>query len=150
MCLLYRYIDIFATKNEIGDTAASQASADYVPGVTMDDLVLAQLAKYFRSLSEPLRLKILDSLRREPKNVGELTKTLGCSQANVSKHLGILTEAGLVAREPRGTTVYYRFADPQVYKLCDLVCGQVARKLSGATELHGVLTELAGRDGAAH
>jgi DNA-binding transcriptional ArsR family regulator len=116
----------------------------------MDDLVLEQLAKYFRSLGEPLRLKILESLRSEPKNVGELTKALGCSQANVSKHLGVLTEAGLVAREPRGTTVFYRFADPQVYKLCDLVCGQVARKLSGATELHEALTELAGREGAPH
>ncbi|MEK9777007.1 MAG: metalloregulator ArsR/SmtB family transcription factor [Quisquiliibacterium sp.] len=116
----------------------------------MDNLVLEQLAKYFRALGEPLRLKILDSLRHGPENVGQLTRALGCSQANVSKHLAILTEAGLVCREPHGTTVYYRFADPQVYKLCDLVCGQVAQKLSQATELHEMLTELASRHDPTH
>ena len=111
----------------------------------MDDLVLDQLARYFRALSEPLRLKILDSLRAESRNVGDLTQLLGCSQANVSKHLSILTEAGLVEREPRGTAVYYRFADPEVYQLCDLVCGQVARRLAGSAQLRKVLTAMAER-----
>jgi DNA-binding transcriptional ArsR family regulator len=87
----------------------------------MDDIVLDRLARYFRALSEPQRLKILDLLRSEAMNVGELTQRLGCSQANVSKHLALMTEAGLVEREPRGTSVYYRFADPEVYQLCDLV-----------------------------
>ena len=113
----------------------------------MDDIVLDRLARYFCALSEPQRLKILDSLRSEPLNVGELTQRLGCSQANVSKHLALLTEAGLVEREPRGTSVYYRFADPEVYQLCDLVCGQVARKLAGDSHLHDVLTALAERRG---
>jgi DNA-binding transcriptional ArsR family regulator len=111
----------------------------------MDDLVLEQIAKYFRSLGEPLRLKILQIVREEPTNVGQITKALGCSQANASKHLGILTEAGLLEREQRGTSVYYRFADPRVYQLCDLVCGQLARKLAGSSQLLGVLTELADR-----
>ena len=114
----------------------------------MDDIVLDRLARYFRALAEPQRLKILDSLRAEPLNVGELTQRLGCSQANVSKHLALLTEAGLVERDPRGTSVYYRFADPEVYELCDLVCGQVARKLAGDSQLHGILTALAERRGS--
>jgi len=111
----------------------------------MDDIVLERLAHYFRALAEPQRLKILDCLREKPMNVGEITQQLGCSQANVSKHLSLLTSAGLVEREPRGTAVYYRFADPEVYQLCDLVCGQVARRLADASQLRAVLTAMAGR-----
>ncbi len=114
----------------------------------MDDIVLDRLARYFRALSEPQRLKILDLLRGDAMNVGELTQRLGCSQANVSKHLALMTEAGLVEREPRGTSVYYRFADPEVYQLCDLVCGQVARRLAGDAQLHQVLSALAKRRGS--
>lgn len=111
----------------------------------MDDLVVEELARYFRALSEPLRLKILDALRNEPLNVGELTLRLGCSQANVSKHLSVLMTTGLVARETRGTSAYYRFADPEVYQLCDLVCGQVGRRLQGNARLHDLLAQMAAR-----
>lgn len=111
----------------------------------MDDLVVEELARYFRALSEPLRLKILDALRVTPLNVGELTQRLGCSQANVSKHLSVLTSAGLVARESRGTSAYYRFADPEVYQLCDLVCGQVGRRLDGNAHLRTLIDSMAQR-----
>jgi DNA-binding transcriptional ArsR family regulator len=111
----------------------------------VEDQVVDALARYFRALSEPLRLKILDALRTEPQNVGQLTQLLGCSQANVSKHLSVLMEAGLVEREPRGTTAWYRFADPEVYELCDLVCGQVGRRLALGGQLRGLLTAMAER-----
>ena len=54
---------------------------------TLDDRALLHVAEYFRALSEPLRLKILNTLGDKPHNVGELTELLECSQANVSKHL---------------------------------------------------------------
>lgn len=111
----------------------------------MEDQVVETLARYFRALSEPLRLKILDALRTESLNVGQLTQRLGCSQANVSKHLSVLMEAGLVAREPRGTAAWYRFADPEVYALCDLVCGQVGRRLAQDSQLRGLLAAMAER-----
>ena len=111
----------------------------------MDELALEPLARYFRALSEPLRLQILDALREGPMNVSELTALLGCSQANVSKHLALLAEAGLVLREARGTSAYYRFADPQVYELCDLVCGQVARSLEDSAKLRKALDAMAAR-----
>ena len=50
----------------------------------------------------------------------------------VSRHLALLTTHGLVARESRGTSVYYRIADPSVYQLCDLVCGNLARQFERA------------------
>jgi DNA-binding transcriptional ArsR family regulator len=90
---------------------------------------LEQVAAYFQTLSEPTRLQILNLLRRGERNVGELAQLLGYTSANVSRHLAMLTQRGLVARESRGTSVYYRIADESVYALCDLVCGNIARQL---------------------
>lgn len=89
---------------------------------------LDKVAEYFRSLSEPTRLRILNLLRDGERNVGELAQLTGYTSANVSRHLAFLTQQGLVGREGRGTAVYYSIADPSVYKLCDLVCGNIARR----------------------
>jgi len=90
---------------------------------------LEQVAAYFRALSEPTRLELLNLLRSGERNVGELAQLSGFTAANVSRHLTLLTKHGLVARESRGTSVYYRIADESIYALCDLVCGSVARQL---------------------
>jgi DNA-binding transcriptional ArsR family regulator len=89
---------------------------------------MEQVAAYFRALSEPTRLAILNLLREGERNVGELAQLCNCSPANVSRHLSLLTQHGLVRREGRGTAVYYRIADDSVYALCDLVCGSIARR----------------------
>src|SRR5512145_626260 len=90
---------------------------------------LEQVAAYFQALSEPTRLQILNHLRSGERNVGELAQACGFTSANVSRHLALLTQHGLVARESRGTAVYYRIADESVYALCDLVCGSIGRHL---------------------
>jgi DNA-binding transcriptional ArsR family regulator len=90
---------------------------------------LEQVAAYFQALSEPTRLSLLNFLRGGERNVGELAQLCGYTAANVSRHLALLTQHGLVERESRGTSVYYRIADESVYSLCDLVCGSVARQL---------------------
>jgi DNA-binding transcriptional ArsR family regulator len=89
---------------------------------------LQEVAAYFQTLSEPTRLQILNYLREGERNVGELAQLCGYTAANVSRHLAMLTKHGLVARESRGTSVYYRIADEQIYALCDLVCGNIARQ----------------------
>jgi DNA-binding transcriptional ArsR family regulator len=61
--------------------------------------------------------------------VGELAQLCGFTAANISRHLTLLTQQGLVARESRGTSVYYRIADASVFELCDLVCGNIARQM---------------------
>ncbi len=97
----------------------------------MEDLppeALEQVAAYFQALSEPTRLQILNLLRDGEFNVGEIAQRCGFTAANVSRHLSLLTQHGIVARESRGTSVYYRIADPQIYELCDLVCGSLARR----------------------
>ena len=104
---------------------------------SLDERALAHVADYFRALSEPLRLRILNALREQARNVGELTGLLDCSQANVSKHLATLMRLGLVERRARGTAAYYRIADPSVYQLCDLVCGQMAERFAHQARLLG-------------
>ena len=89
---------------------------------------LVQVAAYFQTLSEPTRLSLLNLLRDGERNVGELAQLTGFTAANVSRHLALLTTHGLVSRESRGTSVYYRIADESVYALCDLVCGNLARR----------------------
>jgi DNA-binding transcriptional ArsR family regulator len=105
----------------------------------LDDRALAHVAAYFQALSEPLRLKILNELRDGPRNVNDLTTRLACSQANVSKHLGVLARLGFVARDAQGTAAYYRISDPAVYELCDLVCGRLASRLRDHVEALRVL-----------
>ena len=93
---------------------------------------LQEVAAYFQTLSEPTRLQILNYLREGERNVGELAQLCGYTAANVSRHLAMLAKHGLVARETRGTSVYYRIADEKVYALCDLVCGNIARQFEQA------------------
>lgn len=94
----------------------------------LDDHALTEVADYFRALAVSVRLRILNALRGGERNVSELTEITGCSQANASKHLAVLAQAGLVERTSRGTSVYYRIADPATYELCDLVCGQIQKR----------------------
>lgn len=95
-------------------------------GLSSDALV--RVAAYFQVLAEPTRLQILNLLRAQERNVGELAQLCGYSAANISRHLSLLTQHGFVVRETRGNSAYYRIADPSVYDLCDLVCGSIARQ----------------------
>lgn len=101
----------------------------------MDDRALKHVAEYFQALAEPTRLKLLNALQDGEMNVGELTEISGYTQANVSKHLSLLSKIGLVKREARGTSVYYSIADPSIYDLCELVCGQIGNKLAKEDDL---------------
>ena len=97
---------------------------------------LEQVAAYFQALSEPTRLRILNLLRERERNVGEIAQLTGFTAANVSRHLALLAERGIVTRESRGTSAWYRIADPSIYQLCDLVCGSIARSFEQAVREH--------------
>lgn len=99
---------------------------------------LRDVAAYFQALSEPTRLQLLNFLRDGERSVGELAELCGCTAANVSRHLALLAKHGLVVRESRGTSVYYRIADKSVYALCDLVCGSIARQIDRSLQRRSV------------
>ncbi|HVP01225.1 MAG TPA: metalloregulator ArsR/SmtB family transcription factor [Solirubrobacteraceae bacterium] len=95
------------------------------------------IARRFRAIGEPLRIRLLDSLREREATVNELADELGASQQNVSKHLAVLAEAGILARRKEGTRVYYAIADDTVLGLCEDVCGSVQARLRTLTVLVG-------------
>lgn len=90
---------------------------------------LALVAGRFRLLSEPLRLQILNRLQAGETSVSQLADDIGTSQPNVSKHLRLLIEGGLVARRQEKTSVFVRVADPSVFELCHVVCGGLEKHL---------------------
>jgi DNA-binding transcriptional ArsR family regulator len=92
------------------------------------DEFLDIMAVKFRTLGDTTRLAILRALMPGERNVGEVVAETGQGQANVSKHLKLLAEAGLVARRKQGLQVYYRVADPLVEKLCKLVCETIVQE----------------------
>ena len=109
------------------DGKAPLPSCPSMQGLT--DEALLQVAAYFQALSEPTRLQILNLLRQGEHNVGELAQACGFTSANISRHLSVLMQQGLVQREGRGSAVFYSIADESVYALCDLVCGNIGRQM---------------------
>ena len=104
---------------------------------------LEHVANYFRTLSESTRLRILNVLDTGEMSVGEIAQEVQSSVANVSRHLALLSSLGLVARESRGTSVYYRIADASVYQLCDLVCGSLARQMERSAQERALFADAA-------
>ena len=94
---------------------------------TLTPRLLASIAARFKVLAEPARLRVLDALRRGPCHVTRLVAATGLQQANLSRHLQQLYAHGFVVRSRRGTFVHYAVADPRVFALCDLMCGQLKR-----------------------
>lgn len=94
----------------------------------MPPQALQEVAAYFQVLAEPTRLQILNLLRDGERNVGDLAQLCGFTAANISRHLALMSQHGLVQKQNRGTSVYYRIADAGIFDLCDLVCGNIARQ----------------------
>ena len=93
------------------------------------------IAQRFRVIGEPMRIRLLDALRDGPLTINELTETLGASQQNVSKHIGLLAQAGIVAREKDGTRVRCSIADESIFELCELVCGGLREQVAALGEI---------------
>ena len=87
----------------------------------LTDGELADVAQHFKLLGEPMRLKILQAVCREPRSVGDIVSATGATQANISKHLALLAAAGILTREKDGQNVYYGLKDQLTVKLCELV-----------------------------
>src|SRR5689334_22700339 len=97
---------------------------------------LAELiARRFRALGDPLRVRILDLLREEELSVTTIAARLDAGQQNISKHLAVLVESGMLARRKDGTSVYYRIADEGVFALCEQICGSLQTQLAALAEL---------------
>jgi DNA-binding transcriptional ArsR family regulator len=105
-----------------------------LPHPLPDDLA-ELIARRFRAIGEPMRIRLLDHLRDGEATVGELSEATSASQQNVSKHLAVLADAGILGRRKEGNRVYYRIVDEGVFVLCEQVCGSVQQQLRALNEL---------------
>lgn len=101
----------------------------------LPDPLIDLIAYRFRVLAEPMRIKLLDRLREGAATVQELQEAIGSSQQNVSKHLGVLAQAGLVGRQREGNFVRYEITDESVFTLCEEVCGGLRRQMQELDQL---------------
>lgn len=76
-------------------------------------------ADFFKALSHPLRIQILDTLRAGPLSVGEIKEKLGVEQSTLSQQLAVLRARNLVRAERSGTTIRYMVNDPAIWRLLD-------------------------------
>jgi DNA-binding transcriptional ArsR family regulator len=93
----------------------------------LDPAQLERVAGMFRAFAEPTRLAIIQELKGGELGVSQIVERLTTSQANVSKQLKLLHDAGLVTRRKQTTQVLYSIADPLVFELCRLVCDKLNR-----------------------
>ena len=99
---------------------------------------LALIASWFRTLAEPSRLKILRALEEGGElNITELVAATRLTQANVSRHVQSLVDAGMVGRRKEGLTVICFIADPSITDLCDNVCNNLLKRLSNQVKKLG-------------
>jgi len=107
-----------------------------IPRPIPDDLA-AMIAARLRVIGDANRIRILDQLRDGELSVTALSERLGTSQQNVSKHLGILLQAGIVSRRKEGTSSLYGVADESVFELCEQICGGIQDRLAELSDLVG-------------
>jgi ArsR family transcriptional regulator len=91
----------------------------------LTDEALEMIAARFKLLADPMRLKILHTIGAGEMTVSELVEKTKGGQANVSKHLGALLEAGIVARRKEGLNAHYSIADETIFELCETVCSRL-------------------------
>jgi ArsR family transcriptional regulator len=88
------------------------------------------VAARFKVLSDPMRLRILQALEAGETSVSALTEAVESTQPNVSKHLKLMQDAGLLGRRQEGNTVYYSIVDPTVFDLCEVVCSSLQERFA--------------------
>ena len=100
----------------------------------LDRQALEKISETFKLFSDATRLAILQALKAAPRSVNDLVDELGTSQGNISKHLRILFEGDLLAREKRGMQVFYSIDNDIDFPLCELVCTKLNRQVKDAVQ----------------
>ena len=105
--------------------------------------VLTLVARYFALLSDPTRLKILHSICQSEQSVSAIVAATGISQTSVSRHLGLLHQAGVVSRRREQNLVHYHVVDALFVEICRSVCVQMASCIDDRAPLRDQLLEFA-------
>jgi DNA-binding transcriptional ArsR family regulator len=102
-----------------------------------DDVLYERQARLCQVLADPKRLRLLGLLREGEYSVRELAEAIGAAYPNVSQHLNVMRDAGLVATRRAGTSIYYRLAYPRIAEACDIVRDVLRAQLADAAALAG-------------
>ncbi|MFH1493093.1 MAG: metalloregulator ArsR/SmtB family transcription factor [Candidatus Omnitrophota bacterium] len=101
----------------------------------MEELAYKIQADFIKGLAHPIRLQIIELLKKGEQNVGNIVKALGVQQASLSRHLTILKESGILAARQQGLLIYYRIGDCDIFKILKpirtLLCKRL-KKTEGA------------------
>ncbi len=114
-----------AAKKVVAKTTKASAKKRTVSPENFD-LMFEMAADTFRVMSAPMRLKIINCLCEEEKNVGQLLEAIDTTQPNMSQHLNTLFKAKILGRRREGVQIYYRIINDRVVTLCRAVCTQIA------------------------
>ncbi len=101
------------------------------------------VARYFGLLAEPMRLRILHTICQDEQSVSAIVAATGATQTNVSRHLALMHQAGVVSRRRAGNAVYYQVCDPEFVEICRSVCVQIAGRIDEQQPLQRGLLEFA-------
>jgi DNA-binding transcriptional ArsR family regulator len=119
--------DVVIDETLIDDTL--EVELETAEGAAGSEAVVEQVANYFRVLGEPMRLRLLNVLRDGERCVQDLVDETETSQANVSKHLKVMLQTGILAKRSQGTQAFYRVTDDLIFELCNLVCDRLASRI---------------------
>lgn len=89
--------------------------------MSSNDALFVRHAQVCQMLGHPRRLEIINALRDGEMAAGELAVSLGISKANLSQHLALMQQRGVVVSRREGLHVYYRIANPKIMQACDLM-----------------------------
>jgi len=84
---------------------------------SMEDLAYKIQADFIKALSHPVRLQIIEFLRKGERNVGMIVKALEVQQSSLSRHLTILRESGILSARQQGLLIYYRIDDEEIFRV---------------------------------
>jgi ArsR family transcriptional regulator, virulence genes transcriptional regulator len=107
---------------------------------TFDMSIFELQAEISKTLSHPLRIAIIHTLKGGEKTVNDLTKTLGVSQSNISQHLSIMRQRQILKTRKEGSSVFYRVASPKISQACDMVRDVLIEQLNQRQEMAKTLT----------
>ena len=128
--------------NDRSNRARKRAAAPPARGDELDQ-VFDAVARYFALLSEPTRLKILHAICSSEQSVSAIVAATGATQTNVSRHLALMHQAGVVSRRRDGATVHYQVADPEFVEICRTVCVRIAGRIEADEPLRRDLLDFA-------
>jgi DNA-binding transcriptional ArsR family regulator len=116
---------------------------DPPPASQGDSEVWELQADICQVMANPKRLQILHLLKEKERSVGEMVQVLGVAKANLSQHLSLMRQKGIVIARRQGTTIYYRLAIPHITEACEIMREVLLATLAARGKLHRSLVNSA-------